>query len=433
MDLTKQPPRRPSNAGFAGIVGLARMTDKARGHNAETIGLFKYGTDSGLDMEVLELVRMSAADFSEAVDTMDDDQLQTHVLEKARRSQEEIDAFNREHLEREPQDDLHRRLLEERLAKYAPDRTDIKTVFASIELDDWGDFRGLDLTQGPPRTPYLRSMFGLMCGARMADKARATKIGKLGDYKYGDDSGFDRTVLAFLELDAETFMEAAYANPNDIELSEWISERVQKIPPEICAFNAARAQHGRFGEARDRYVERRNEICPDRHDIDTFFDLIDYDDEKSFSLVDLTRHAPRSIYDTSLGGVAGLGRAIDKGRAYNTHTLGEYWYGDDSGFDRAVLAFLDTTADTFAGALKIHESDEGVLGWLGERLNGKDEQEVSAFNHSLWTTGPSNDHQWRFVRNAVGELDAGRQDICCFAAITTLDDKVSFARFKAGV
>ena len=35
MDLTHQPPRRPSNLGVAGIVGAARMTDKARAHNAE--------------------------------------------------------------------------------------------------------------------------------------------------------------------------------------------------------------------------------------------------------------------------------------------------------------------------------------------------------------------------------------------------------------
>ena len=36
MDLTRQPPRRPTNLGIAGIVGAARLTDKARSHNAET-------------------------------------------------------------------------------------------------------------------------------------------------------------------------------------------------------------------------------------------------------------------------------------------------------------------------------------------------------------------------------------------------------------
>ena len=42
---------------------------------------------------------------------------------------------------------------------------------------------------------------------------------------------------------------------------------------------------------------------------------MDFDDEKSFGIVDLRRHAPRSIYDVSVGGVAGLARAIDKARA----------------------------------------------------------------------------------------------------------------------
>ena len=82
MDLTRQPPRRPSNASVAGIVGLARMIDKARGHNAETIGEFKYGDDSGLDVEVLEFINMDAAEFAEAVPS-DPTEVWRHALEKS--------------------------------------------------------------------------------------------------------------------------------------------------------------------------------------------------------------------------------------------------------------------------------------------------------------------------------------------------------------
>ena len=85
MDLTRQPPRRPSNAGVAGIIGLARMIDKARGHNAETIGEFKYGDDSGLDVEVLEFINMNAAEFAEAVDELDDEVLGVLALERAQK------------------------------------------------------------------------------------------------------------------------------------------------------------------------------------------------------------------------------------------------------------------------------------------------------------------------------------------------------------
>ena len=165
MDLTRQPPRRPSNAIVGGIAGLARMIDKARGHNEETIGEFRYGEGSGLDVEVLEFINMSADDFAAAVAALDDAALGELALKNANKSQDEIDAFNTEHLERPPQDEMHEKLLVERIAKYAPGRTDITKVFASIELDDWGAFRDLDLTAAPPRSPWLRSVFGLVGAA----------------------------------------------------------------------------------------------------------------------------------------------------------------------------------------------------------------------------------------------------------------------------
>ena len=52
MDLTHQPPRRPTNLSIAGIIGVARLTDKARAHNNETLGEYLYGETSGLDRRV---------------------------------------------------------------------------------------------------------------------------------------------------------------------------------------------------------------------------------------------------------------------------------------------------------------------------------------------------------------------------------------------
>ena len=161
MDLTRQPPRRPSNAGIAAIVGLARMTDKARGHNAELLGEYKYGETSGLDWEVLELMGLGAEEFAEAADRLWDIELEAWVRERMQCSPADIDKFNDEQLTREPLDDLHRRLLRERIDKYAAGRSDISTVYASIELDDWGAFRDEDLTARPPRTAFLRSVVGI--------------------------------------------------------------------------------------------------------------------------------------------------------------------------------------------------------------------------------------------------------------------------------
>ena len=432
MDLTKQPPRRPSNTGMAGIAGLARMADKARGHNAELIGEFKYGDDSGLDREVLEFIGMSADAFAAAADELDDEELGKLALEKAQKSQAEIDAFNKEHLEREPQDALHVRLLAERLAKYAPGNTDIKTVFASIELDDWGDFRDRDLTKRPPRTPYLRTVAGVVGVARMSDKARAVKCGRAGEYKYGNDSGIDERILEFLGIGANDFAEGAYQNPNDVELSEWVQSRCTRTAVEKCAFNAWLGMRGKYPPTRERFLQRRAEICPECTWVDTWLELIDYDDQKSFGLVDLTRRPPRSPYDTSVGGLVGLARLIDKGRAYIGDTLGDYWYGADSGADKGVLAFLKVEVEEFTAALGECKTDEEVAAWLDERL-ARPEEEVEAFNQRAQAAGPANEQGWGFLRQSVANLDPTRKDISSWYGQMQLDDQITFARLKAGV
>ena len=227
---------------------------------------------------------MDAAEVAEAVAELDDEVLGVMALERAEKSQSEIDAFNEEHLTREPQDELHERLLVERIAKYAPDRTDIKTVFASIELDDWGAFRDLDLTSEPPRSPYLRSVFGVAGTARMADKARALTCGKLGEYRFGADSSQDAAILEFLGIAEDAFRQAAYENPNDDELTEWIAARCEKSAAEKSAFSVCRANVGRhpahplhhsyhpdifdasgdYDQMRARLASRRDEIAPER-------------------------------------------------------------------------------------------------------------------------------------------------------------------------
>ncbi|MEE2628025.1 MAG: DUF5069 domain-containing protein, partial [Candidatus Latescibacterota bacterium] len=170
-----------------------------------------------------------------------------------------------------------------------------------------------------------------------------------------------------------------------------------------------------------------------RGEVDTFFDLMDFDDEKSFGIVDLRRHAPRSIYDVSVGGIAGLARIIDKARAAHCRMLGAYWFGDDSGFDRQLLQFIGTAVDEFSAAIKICEGDNAVWDWLRDRVTGKDPGEIEAFNMSIWTVSPRSEDGVAFIRKAVSALDPSRKDIDSFAAMTALDDRVSFARMKAGV
>ncbi|MBM3279090.1 MAG: DUF5069 domain-containing protein [Candidatus Handelsmanbacteria bacterium] len=433
MDLTKQPPRRPSNPIMAGIAALARMTDKARAHNDETLGAYLYGETSGLDKEVLEFINMEPEEYAEAAARLDDAALADLVLEKASKTPAQIAAFNKEHLERLPQDERHRQLIVERVAKYAPGRTDVKTVFQSIELDDWGLFRDTDLTTRPPRSPFVRSVIGMVAVARMGDKARASKCGKLGEYKYGEDSGLDKSIIEVLGISPADFAEGAYRNPNDLELAEWVRARTRCTQAQISAFNAKRSARGlHTSETREFFLERRNSVCPDRTDITTFSEILDFEDEKIFGLVDLTRHAPRNPYDTSVGGLVSLGRMIDKARATAKGTQGGYWYGTDSGIDRALLELLGLSQEEFAAGLREHLTDEAVVQWLGLRLQ-KPQAEIDAFNERMRSYGPTAERGWNFLRGAVANSDPSRTELTTFFAMIVLDDKITFARLRAGV
>ena len=73
----------------------------------------------------------------------------------------------------------------------------------------------MDLTKAPPRSPKSKEILGCVAVARMADKGRAHLAGRIGEYKYGNDSGMDRKTLEFLVLTADEFLDALRACLDD--------------------------------------------------------------------------------------------------------------------------------------------------------------------------------------------------------------------------
>ncbi len=397
MDLTRQPPRRPTNLGIAGIVGVARMTDKARAHNAETIGDYIYGESSGLDQQVLTFLGISADAYAEAADEHDDAALGQWVLETSGKTEAKIAEFNDAVISQNPDTEGHKQRLKERLARFAPGRTDITTVLQSMELDDWGSFWQVDLTVGPPRSARAKDVGGICGVARMADKARAHRAEKIGEYLYGDDSGQDIRILAFLGISDPDFQEAAVNNPNNLEIGAWVLENSGKSQDEIDEFNDTLVNYGPNEATRERFEARCQEVDPTRTDITTWVQLQDADDQLSFGIVDLNRRAPRSPYNTDVYGMVQLARLIDKGRASNSNTLGAYFYGEDSGIDRATLGFLGVSAAEFAEALNTLSTDADVEAWL-KANHPKNEADIEAYNERMTQMGPTDErykHSWR--------------------------------------
>ena len=422
MNLTRQPPRRPTNLGIAGIVGAARMTDKARAANEETLGDYIYGETSGLDQRVLAFLGISADAFAEAVKEHDDDAaLSDWVLETSGKTAAEIAAFNQERLTHMPDTDAHKQRLQQRIARFAPGRTDIKTLLQSMELDDWGSFWQVTLTERPPRSARAKDVGGICGVARMADKARAERAGKIGDYLYGEASGQDVRILTFLGITADNFQEAAVNNPNNLELGEWVLENSGKSAAEIDAFNHTLVNYAPNDETRERFESRCREVGVSSEEITTWVALQDVDDERSFGIVDLERHAPRSPLNTDICGIVHVARMVDKGRAANSDSLGLYYYGEDSRMDRIALEFLGLTPDEFAAALKTLPTDADVDAWLRENYP-KDPADIAAHNERLLQAGPRSEREWAFVKKMLGHTDAKT-----WFEFAVIDDEKTFA------
>lgn len=426
MDLTRQPPRRPSNLGVAGIVGAARMTDKARAYNEETLGEYIYGESSGLDQRVLVFLGISADAFAEAAGQRDDTALGHWVLETSGKTAAEIAEFNDAALSQLPDTDAHKQRLKDRLARFAPGRTDITTVLQSMELDDWGSFWQVDLTAGPPRSARAKDIAGVCGVARMADKARAERAGKIGEYLYGDDSGQDVRILTFLGISAADFQEAAVNNPNNLEIGAWVLENCSKSQDEIDTFNETLVNYGPNEASQERFDARIQEIDPSRTDINTWVALQDLDDQLSFGIIDLNRRAPRSPYNTDVYGMVQLARLIDKGRASNSNTLGAYFYGEDSGIDRATLTFLGVSATEFAEKLTALSTDAEVEAWL-KADHPKSDTDIEAYNERMTQMGPTDERYKAFMASMINKIAPERTDINTWFALMLLDDEKTFA------
>jgi predicted dinucleotide-binding enzyme len=79
----------------------------------------------------------------------------------------------------------------------------------------------VDLSQRPPCSPKRR-LLGVAGLPRLLEKARAALNGKLGDYRYGNESAMDQRLLAFLGLEADALLAAVERNPAPLQVADWI-------------------------------------------------------------------------------------------------------------------------------------------------------------------------------------------------------------------
>ncbi|MFN0067483.1 MAG: DUF5069 domain-containing protein [Limisphaerales bacterium] len=140
----------------------------------------------------------------------------------------------------------------------------------------------LDLTQRPPGSPRVR-LGGYAMLPRVLDKARASLVGKAGDYKYGYP--IDQHFFGFAGVAQEELFEQVKTSASDWDLLLWVNAHAspKRAPHEIRDWSAY-LETMPIGDPEDlewfsAHVRRLN---PARTDLQTTMDFLDADDHASF-------------------------------------------------------------------------------------------------------------------------------------------------------
>ncbi len=142
----------------------------------------------------------------------------------------------------------------------------------------------IDLTRQPPRSPYVR-LGGYVILPRLIDKARAALGGKLGEYHDGP-KGLNAHFLKFVGIDFEALRQQIATGAGDWEILQWIqaNARHPREPWEIAAWSEyhIRRTVDSDVETLENFAAGMKRHHPDREDIKTRFDWLDFDDYCSF-------------------------------------------------------------------------------------------------------------------------------------------------------
>ena len=136
--------------------------------------------------------------------------------------------------------------------------------------------------------------------------------------------------------------------------------------------------------------------------------------------MDLTKNFPRSPKQ-KMAGIVMLPRTIDKARAFNAGTLGEYHY--DCPLDKEVFNFLG--ADEAELAKKAGELNDAQLeDWVRTTfLTKKTPAEINAFNQEFLADAPApnSESEERFLK-IRNRLDPSRTDVVTWPDLLDLEE-----------
>jgi len=274
VDLAKHAPRSPYHIGISGMMNLARMADKAIAKLNNTLGEYKSGETSERDRRTLSALGLSEEKFlgiiqnSSADGRMGDAAIAVQLRQQVDIDLEKIKAFNVAERNRTPPDEDYYRRFEER--RRIIGQPEIMSLPDMLDAEDMHDF-------GVPSNLTL----GIVCLGRLISKAKGFLAGKLGEYKFGNNSGLDVNVMQFVGLTEAKLLDSIGKHAELTDLLPWLRHKIDKSRQEVADWNQDRRSRGPWNQEIQKMFDQRIEAVG-RPDLTTFLDLLDCEDAVDF-------------------------------------------------------------------------------------------------------------------------------------------------------
>lgn len=125
-----------------------------------------------------------------------------------------------------------------------------------------------------------------------------------------------------------------------------------------------------------------------------------------------------------LGGIAHLGRFIDKIRLRNAGQIQDYNY-ITMGFDKYLVDFLGIDAKAFEQRVLAGGTDEELLAWVRANGHKSSDAEIAQWNKNLLASGPKDEAAGQRFQGRLQEVAAKRGvPLSTFPTVSTWADVI---------
>lgn len=135
------------------------------------------------------------------------------------------------------------------------------------------------------------------------------------------------------------------------------------------------------------------------------------------------QHYPRSPR-ALLGGIAHLGRFIDKIRLRHAGQIQDYNY-ITVGFDKYLIDFLGIDAKVFEQRVLAGGTDEELLAWVKATSRNPSDQEITQWSQGLLASGPKDEAARQRFQGRLQEIATKRRaSVSSLPSVTTWADVI---------